>query len=47
MATAPAPAGTSRPASAPARARLTNLLQGQGALVALVLLVVFGALRYA
>jgi galactofuranose transport system permease protein len=46
MATAPAPAGTSRPASAPARARLTSLLQGQGALLALVLLVAFGALRY-
>jgi galactofuranose transport system permease protein len=34
------------PARSPARARLAALVQGQGALLALVLLVVFGALRY-
>ena len=34
------------PARSPARARLAALVQGQGALIALVLLVVFGALRY-
>ena len=34
------------PARSPARARLAGLVQGQGALVALALLVLFGALRY-
>jgi galactofuranose transport system permease protein len=34
------------PARSPARARLARIVQGQGALVALVLLVLFGALRY-
>src|SRR5919199_6780463 len=34
------------PDRSPARARLAALVQGQGALVALVLLVLFGALRY-
>jgi galactofuranose transport system permease protein len=44
MATAPAPTDASpRP---DARGRLSGLLQGQGALVALILLVAFGALRY-
>jgi ribose transport system permease protein len=42
MATTPAPAD----AAPPARARLSRALQSQGALVALVLLVAFGALRY-
>src|ERR687886_2876420 len=34
------------PDRSPARARLARLVQGQGALIALVLLVLFGALRY-
>jgi ribose/xylose/arabinose/galactoside ABC-type transport system permease subunit len=39
-------AAASAPARSTARARLATLLQGQGALAALALLVAFGALRY-
>ena len=39
-------ATTSAPARSVTRARLAGLVQGQGALVALALLVLFGALRY-
>ena len=39
-------ATTSAPARSVTRARLAALVQGQGALVALLLLVLFGALRY-
>ena len=46
MATTPAQAETPGPTRSSTRARLASLVQGQGALLALALLVLFGALRY-